>query len=103
MKDYFILAKKDRPSENPHDSDWPKFIAYCYEHKCLLFSAGKGQGLSGFELPEVEASDPEWTPLFTELNTLWILDFLKTSKHPTLNDFTIALEKLHIPIIKFTA
>ncbi len=103
MKDYFILAKKDIPSDSPHDSDWPKFIAYSYEHKCLLFSAGKGHGLSGFELPEAEAADPEWRPLFVELDALWILDFLKLSKNPTLNDFTQSLKKLNIPIIKFRA
>ncbi|NAT40070.1 hypothetical protein CU661_26235 [Pseudomonas syringae pv. actinidifoliorum] len=103
MKDYFSLAKKDIPSDSPHDSDWPKFIAYSYEHKFLLFSVGKGHGLSGFELPEAEAADPEWRPLFVELDALWILDFLKLSKNPTLNDFTQSLKKLNIPIIKFRA
>ncbi|MFJ5240110.1 MULTISPECIES: hypothetical protein [Pseudomonas] len=103
MKDYFILAKKDIPSDSPHDSDWPKFIAYSYEHKCLLFSAGKGHGLSGFELPEAEAFAPDWTPLFIELNALWILDFLKKSNFPTLNDFIKALDKANIPISKFRA
>jgi len=103
MKDYFILAMKDIPSDNPHDPDWPKFIAYSYEHKCLLFSAGKGHGLSGFELPEAEASDPDWTPLFIELNALWILDFLKKSSSSTLNDFIKALDKSNIPVSTFRA
>ncbi|POP73364.1 hypothetical protein CXB37_23220 [Pseudomonas syringae pv. syringae] len=102
MKDYFILAKKETLLDNSHDSDWPKFIAYSYEHKCLLFSAGKGHGLSGFELPEAEAANPEWTPLFVELNALWILDLLKLSP-PTLNDFIQSLKKFNIPIIKFRA
>ncbi|WP_155274284.1 hypothetical protein [Pseudomonas chlororaphis] len=79
MKDYYILAKVDFSSDTPHSSDWPKIIAYSYEYKSLLFLAGKGHGVSGFELPASEAGDPDWTTLFLELNATWIPDFLKNS------------------------
>ncbi|AZC34651.1 hypothetical protein [Pseudomonas chlororaphis] len=103
MKDYYILAKVDFPSDTPHSSDWPKIIAYSYEYKSLLFLAGKGHGVSGFELPASEAGDPDWTTLFLELNATWIPDFLKNSNFSCLDDFLKSLKKLNIPIEKMQA
>ncbi|MCD5989308.1 hypothetical protein KDX30_15500 [Pseudomonas sp. CDFA 553] len=97
MKEYHILAERNGASNIPHDPDWPKSISYSYENRSLLFSAGKGHGLSGFVLPMDEALDSKWTSIFIELNALWILDFLKKYNLHSLEEVTFALNDAKIP------
>ncbi|KAB0525670.1 MULTISPECIES: hypothetical protein [Pseudomonas] len=103
MKDFYVIAKKDLEPNLPHSTDWPKIIAYSYEDEKLLFLAGKGHGISGFELPASETGASDWTDLFLELNATWIPDLLKNSNFSCLDDFLKSLKKLNIPIEKMQA
>lgn len=87
MKGYYVLAKKDMASDFPHNSNWPKILAYSFETRKILFLAGKGDGLSGFEIPDFDACNPEWEILFEDLGAVWVLSLLKNNKSPDKEEF----------------
>lgn len=82
-----MLAKKDMASDFSNNAEWPKFLAYSFETNKILFLAGKGHGLSGFEIPDFDACNPEWESLFEELGALWVPNLLRNNDFPGKEEF----------------
>ena len=84
MDSFYTVAKVDLEPEYPHSTDWPKVIAYSYKKNSFLLTEGKGYGFKGVAVTELEARDPTWNHLFSELNAHWFLDRLSSS--PFINE-----------------
>ncbi|WP_095131302.1 hypothetical protein [Pseudomonas sp. Irchel s3h14] len=91
VRGYYVIAEKDLVPLQPHSSDWPKLIGYCYDDAYFLLFEGKGHGLGGTAIPVSEAKRPEWLAIFTALDVEWFLDFLETSRFTSEEAFVLTL------------
>ena len=91
VRSYYVIAEKDLVPRQPHSSDWPKLIGYCYDDAYFLFFEGKGHGLAGTAVPAREAKKSEWLAIFTALDVEWFLDFLETAQFTSEEAFVLTL------------
>lgn len=93
VRSYYMIAEKDLVPHQPHSSEWPKSIGYCYSDDYFLLYEGKGHGLGGCAVAASEAREPKWRYMFTALEVEWFMDFLETSRFTSEEAFVLALEK----------
>lgn len=91
MRIFYVIARRDMEPNFPHSSNWPKIIGYSFEDKYFHLSQGKGHGFAANVMPEWKARRPEWTEIFTTLDSTWFLDMIANNNFSSEKAF---LEKL---------
>lgn len=86
-----MIARKDMKPNLLHSSNWPKIIGYSFEDNYFHLSQGKGHGFAANVMPEWKARSPEWTEIFTVLDSTWFLDMIANNNFSSEKAF---LEKL---------
>ncbi|MHC8365311.1 hypothetical protein ACYZT9_05370 [Pseudomonas sp. ZT5P21] len=91
VRSFYVIAEKDLVPEQPHSSDWPKLIGYCYADDYYLFFEGKGHGLGGTAIPACEAKKAVWLQIFAALDVEWFIAFKEMSRLTSEDAFVLEL------------